>query len=692
MTLVVTDAIVLHVFDYLESSRILKLVTREAGVRSVLARGARKSKRRFGAALDLYAQGSAELQIKVGRELDTLGAFDVTRARPQLAAQLDRFTGASAIAELTLRFARDASDPGLFDAVLTALDDLAIAAPDRARDVTLGGAWRVLSELGVAPTIDDCAECHAAVAADVAAMFSHPAGGVLCQRVCAPRAQRTNAAAGGAGRATRLALRRTASAHRRAGRARAPTTPSGVRARAPRRRSAASRVRRLGARRAGRAWRAGVIIGTAGHIDHGKTTLVRALTGVDTDRLPEEKRRGITIELGFAPLALDGIGTIGVVDVPGHEAFVRTMVAGATGIDIALLVVAADEGVMPQTREHLAILRLLGVRRGVVALTKADLVDDEWLALVEEDVRAAIASVLPDAPIVATAAQTGRGIAELRSALVGAARAVPHRSDDDLFRMPVDRAFTIKGTGTVVTGTVWSGRVARDETVRIFPGGQTARVRGIQGHGEQLDASEAGGRTAVALTGLEPSDVPRGSTLVADASWRSTMLARADVTLVPGAEASIRPRTWFRAHVGTAEVGARVVAKEVRAGEPFAARVVFDQQVLIRAGDRFVLRTSAPLNTIGGGVVVDPYPPRRARPWPTGLGRTGASRATGRRGGAGRRRHRDVARSTWRNARRVCVDRRPIRRGACRGRAPDGSIGILGVVRPVGRAYRRVPR
>jgi DNA repair protein RecO (recombination protein O) len=182
MTLVVTDAIVLHAFDYLESSRILKLVTREAGVRSVLARGARRSKRRFGAALDLYAQGSAELQMKVGRELDTLTAFDVTRARPQLAAQLARFTGASAIAELTIRFARDAADPGLFEAVMTALDDIAVAPPDRARDVTLAGAWRVLSELGVAPTIDNCAECHAAIDSDSPVIFSHPAGGALCGR------------------------------------------------------------------------------------------------------------------------------------------------------------------------------------------------------------------------------------------------------------------------------------------------------------------------------------------------------------------------------------------------------------------------------------------------------------------------------------------------------------------------------
>jgi selenocysteine-specific elongation factor len=207
----------------------------------------------------------------------------------------------------------------------------------------------------------------------------------------------------------------------------------------------------------------------------------------------------------------------------------------------------------------------------------------------------------------------------LRGALAAAARTVPSRSDGDLFRMPVDRAFTIKGTGTVVTGTVWSGRVERDETVRIFPGGQTARVRGIQGHGAQLHASEVGGRTAVALTGVEPADVPRGSTIVADATWQPTIMARADVTLVAGVEESIRPRTWFRAHVGTADVGARIVAKEVRSGEPFAARIVFDQHVLMRAGDRVVLRTSAPLNTIGGAVIVDPYPPRRARPWPTGL-------------------------------------------------------------------------
>ena len=207
-----------------------------------------------------------------------------------------------------------------------------------------------------------------------------------------------------------------------------------------------------------------MIVGTAGHIDHGKTALVRALTGVDTDRLPEERRRGITIELGFAPLQIDGVGTLGVVDVPGHEAFVRTMVAGATGVDLALLIVAADEGVMPQTREHVAILSLLGVRGGVVALTKCDLVSDpDWLALVEEDLRGVLTgSPLAAAPVIPTSAVTGVGLDALRGALAAAARALPARDAGDLFRMPVDRSFSVRGTGTVVTGTVWIGTVARD--------------------------------------------------------------------------------------------------------------------------------------------------------------------------------------------------------------------------------------
>jgi selenocysteine-specific elongation factor len=366
-----------------------------------------------------------------------------------------------------------------------------------------------------------------------------------------------------------------------------------------------------------------VIVGTAGHIDHGKTTLVRALTGVDTDRLPEEKRRGITIELGFAPLELEGVGRVGVVDVPGHEAFVRTMVAGATGIDVALLVVAADEGVRPQTREHLAILSLLGVRRGVVALTKRDLVEPDWLALVEEDVRAQAADgPLGDAPVVAVSATTGEGLAELRAELARALSETPARGSDDLFRLPVDRAFTVKGTGTVVTGTVWSGTLRRDATVRVLPSGRTARVRGLHAHGSAVNEVGPGSRAAVALADVAVADVERGAVLVADPSWEATRLLRADVALLPDAGQPLGPRTRVRLHLGTAEVGARVVSSggAIGPGELKPARLVLDEPVVARAGDRFVLRTASPVTTVGGGTVTDPLPQhRRARPLPPEL-------------------------------------------------------------------------
>ena len=371
----------------------------------------------------------------------------------------------------------------------------------------------------------------------------------------------------------------------------------------------------------GRVPGAAVILGTAGHIDHGKTSLVRALTGVDTDRLPEEKRRGITIELGFAPLVLDGVGTVGVVDVPGHEAFVRTMVAGATGIDLALIVVAADDGVMPQTREHLAILELLGVERAVVALTKADLVDAEWLALATDDVESTLAATrLAGAPVHAVSAVTGAGLGGLRAAIADAARAVERRDAADLFRLPVDRAFTVRGTGTVVTGTVWSGTVARDAAVRVLPAGRSARVRTLQSHGETVAAVEPGQRVAIALAGVDVGEVGRGAVIVADATWRPSTVFRADVALLAAAP-SLGPRTRVRFHLGTADVGARLVATggEIVGGTERAARVVLDEPLVARAGDRFVLRGQSPAVTIGGGVVRDPLPPtRRPRPWPLG--------------------------------------------------------------------------
>ena len=367
-----------------------------------------------------------------------------------------------------------------------------------------------------------------------------------------------------------------------------------------------------------------MIIGTAGHIDHGKTSLVRALTGVDTDRLPEEKRRGITIELGFAPLALDHAETVGIVDVPGHEAFIRTMLAGATGVDLGLLVIAADEGVMPQTREHLAILTLLGVTNGVVALTKRDLVqDDDWMALVHDDVATLLrGSPLEGAPVVETSVTSGDGVEMLRSVLRERVLAIPERARDDLFRMPIDRAFTVKGTGTVVTGTVWSGSVSAETHLRLFPLDQPVRARGFESHGAQRSTIAPGHRAAIALAGVDLAEVARGAMLVEDAAWVATRVLRADVALLPGVERPLRPREWVRLHLGTSEVGARVVALggALEGGERRGVRVVLDAPMVARAGDRFVIRRTSPPATIGGGVILDPSPPRRrARPWPPSL-------------------------------------------------------------------------
>jgi selenocysteine-specific elongation factor len=364
-----------------------------------------------------------------------------------------------------------------------------------------------------------------------------------------------------------------------------------------------------------------MILGTAGHVDHGKTALVKALTGVDTDRLVEEKRRGITIDLGFAPLVLPDERVLGVVDVPGHEAFVRNMLAGATGVDLALLVVAADEGVMPQTREHLAILGLLGVKGGVVALTKSDLADAEWLELVTEDVRATLAGTpLAGAAIIRTSVVSGDGLDALRRALAEAARGIPERDAHDLFRLPVDRAFTVRGTGTVVTGTAWSGTLERDATVTLLPSGRTARVRGLESHGRVVERVTPGTRAAVALAGVDVAAAPRGTVLVTHPAWRPSPLLLADVALLEDAPAQLGPRTRVRFHLGTTDVGARVVAPggALARGERRQARIVLDAPVVARAGDRFVLRSASPLHTIGGGVIEDPLPAhRRARPAPT---------------------------------------------------------------------------
>jgi len=365
-----------------------------------------------------------------------------------------------------------------------------------------------------------------------------------------------------------------------------------------------------------------VIIGTAGHIDHGKSALVEALTGRRMDRLAEERARGITIDLNFAPLCLEDGRVAGVVDVPGHEDFVRTMVAGAAGVDLVLLVIAADEGIMPQTREHLAILEALGVPRGIPVLTKIDLVLPEWLDLVREEVEGWLA----DSPIrfaqpVPVSSKRGDGLAELRAAIAIAADGLPGRDDSAPFRMPIDRAFSVAGAGTVVTGTVWSGTLESAETIRILPGERSARVRSIESHGRKGTRAVAGARAALALAGIDRADVRRGDVAVSgDSLWQSTTALDVRLQLLPSAPRALTSRTRVHLHLGTAELLARVMPQgAIEPGGSGLARLACEAPLVARGGDRFVLRSYSPVTTIGGGVVLDPLPPRRRPVWPGGL-------------------------------------------------------------------------
>jgi selenocysteine-specific elongation factor len=351
-------------------------------------------------------------------------------------------------------------------------------------------------------------------------------------------------------------------------------------------------------------------VGTAGHIDHGKTTLVEALTGKNTDRLPEERERGISIDLGYAPLELPDGTRISVVDVPGHERFVRTMVAGASGIDMFLLVIDAAEGARPQTLEHLAILRLLGIERGVVALTKSDLVDDETLELA----RAEAEELAPGAPVVAVSARTGAGLDELRAALAETAQTHERGQSSAATRLYVDRVFTLRGIGTVATGTLWSGSIREGDELRAEPGSRPVRVRSVQVHDEAVEHAEPGQRVAVALPGIERSELRRGDALVAVGAYPSSY--RLDVTLE--ALTDVPPRVLV--HHGTAAVLARVV----RVGERWA-QLRLAEPVVAARGDRVVLRADT---TVGGGRVIDPAPPRHASPERMDLVERGAVAAT----------------------------------------------------------------
>ncbi len=360
-----------------------------------------------------------------------------------------------------------------------------------------------------------------------------------------------------------------------------------------------------------------LILGTAGHIDHGKTALVKALTGIDTDRLKEEKARGITIELGFAHLELPGNICFGIVDVPGHEKFVRTMVAGVGGMDLVMLVIAADEGIMPQTREHLDILQLLGVTTGLVVLTKADLVEAEWLGLVTAEVSEfTTGTFLEDAPIVAVSSRSGEGLEKLKIELGRLANKVSQKHHEGYFRLPVDRVFTMPGFGTVVTGTLLSGELQVGDVLELLPSGHKVKARGIQAHGATLEQGSAGQRLAVNLQGVGLDQVRRGDVLVPRGIFRTMRTVDVRLDYLASASRSLKHRATVRFHAATSENSAQVILLDrdvLKPGESAFAQLRLKEPLLLLSGDRYLLRLSSPATTIGGGTILDPFPPRRRR-------------------------------------------------------------------------------
>jgi selenocysteine-specific elongation factor len=360
-----------------------------------------------------------------------------------------------------------------------------------------------------------------------------------------------------------------------------------------------------------------IILGTAGHIDHGKTSLIKAVTGTDTDRLKEEKERGITIELGFASLDLPNGQHVGIVDVPGHEKFVKNMVAGATGIDIVVMVIAADEGVMPQTREHMEICTLLGIKHGFVALTKIDMVDEEWLELAMEDVRDFTAGTfLENTPIVPVSAVKEKGLQEFTRVLETICNQVPDRSMSSLIRLPVDRVFTMKGFGTVITGSLISGRVQVGDTVMIYPSMITSKVRGIQVHNQGVNMAEAGQRTAINFQGLEKAAIKRGEMLALPGTLKPSFMVDLQLQYLASNKKPIKNRTRVRFHTGTSEILGNLVLldrEELPPAEKAAIQLRLDEPVCLVKDDRFVIRSYSPVRTIGGGQVLNPIPPKHKR-------------------------------------------------------------------------------
>ena len=362
-----------------------------------------------------------------------------------------------------------------------------------------------------------------------------------------------------------------------------------------------------------------VIVGTAGHVDHGKTCLIKALTGIDADRLKEEKQRGITIELGFADLRSPDGTDIGIIDVPGHERFIRNMLAGIGGIDLVLLVVAADEGVMPQTLEHLDIMKLLNIRRGILVITKADMSPGEdWLDMVEADVRSAVkGSFLEESPCVRVSSQTGQGIEELKALIFEeVAKTAEKNSNPALLRIPMDRVFTIQGFGTVITGTLTQGSIRVGDEVTIYPEGITAKVRNLQVHGKMVDAAFAGQRTAVNLAGVRKEDIARGNVLAAKDSLKPASMIDVKLQILPDSNRSVLNGSRLHLHYGSAQTLCKAVLLDrdsLHPGESCYAQLRTEEPVVLKSGDPFVVRYYSPVQTVGGGVVLHADAPKHKR-------------------------------------------------------------------------------
>lgn len=360
-----------------------------------------------------------------------------------------------------------------------------------------------------------------------------------------------------------------------------------------------------------------VIIGTAGHIDHGKTTLIKALTGRDTDRLKEEKERGISIELGFTYFDLPSGRRAGIIDVPGHEKFIKNMLAGAGGIDVVVLVIAADEGVMPQTREHLNILSLLQVKKGIIALTKKDMVDHEWLEMITEQIRDEVAdSFLKEAKIIPVSSVNGDGLKELVAEIDSLTEVVEEKDTHEVFRLPVDRSFTITGFGTVVTGTLISGSINEGDRIEIYPRKTETRVRSIQVHEKNVKTAYAGQRVAINIANVKLDEIQRGDVLTQPGRMEPTMMLDARMEMLNGADKSIDNRDRLRLYHGTSEIMCRVVLldrEELKPGESAFVQLRLEEETACMKGDRFVIRTYSPMLTIGGGTILEPNPPRRKR-------------------------------------------------------------------------------